>query len=318
MIGAKNLEIGLNTAVGAGQYCWTINSNLSKTVDMSNRSTPDLPAKSQSATAVQSVPETIAEFLAREIASERLVAGQRLIEQQIAQRLEVSRGSVRDALRLLEKRGLIEIYPHRGAIVIGLSLEEVADNGALSSMLIALSSRYIAEQQQPEVLARVAHLRHQVEQMAKRGLSDPMEFATATGRFFANLVTACGNRPLREAMSALLNRLSWEAMWDVPGDMLTIERQREAAEIIGRVADRIAAGDAEGADQTTREFHQRQRDSLLAELCRRRETHVDPSRLISLCAATSPSLSATPQKPSQIEDRLAALERQIARLTGKT
>src|SRR6202012_1787343 len=51
--------------------------------------------------------------------------GERLIEDKIAQRLQTSRGPVREALRQLEHEGLVVSYPYRGAVVLGVSDEEV-------------------------------------------------------------------------------------------------------------------------------------------------------------------------------------------------
>ena len=55
----------------------------------------------------------------------KLVDGERLIEDQIARRLDTSRGPVREALRELEHEGLVVSYPYRGAVVLGVSDEEV-------------------------------------------------------------------------------------------------------------------------------------------------------------------------------------------------
>ena len=63
--------------------------------------------------------------LREEIKLGKLVDGGRLIEDQIARRLETSRGPVREALRELEHEGLVVSYPYRGAVVLGVSDEEV-------------------------------------------------------------------------------------------------------------------------------------------------------------------------------------------------
>ena len=51
--------------------------------------------------------------------------GERLIEDRIARELNTSRGPVREALRQLEHEGLVVSYPYRGAVVLGVSDEEV-------------------------------------------------------------------------------------------------------------------------------------------------------------------------------------------------
>ena len=69
--------------------------------------------------------ERVLEALREEIMLGKLADGERLIEDQIARRLETSRGPVREALRQLEHEGLVVSYPYRGAVVLGVSDEEV-------------------------------------------------------------------------------------------------------------------------------------------------------------------------------------------------
>jgi DNA-binding GntR family transcriptional regulator len=69
--------------------------------------------------------ERVVEALREEIMLGRLADGERLIEDQIARRLSTSRGPVREALRQLEHEGLVVSYPYRGAVVLGVSDEEV-------------------------------------------------------------------------------------------------------------------------------------------------------------------------------------------------
>lgn len=74
-----------------------------------------------------SLTEQIADHLTQSIVTGTLPPGKRIQEQHVAQGLGVSRGSVREALLILEKRHLIEIVPRRGAIVSGLSRRQLDD-----------------------------------------------------------------------------------------------------------------------------------------------------------------------------------------------
>jgi DNA-binding GntR family transcriptional regulator len=69
--------------------------------------------------------ERVIEALREEIMLGKLADGDRLIEDQIARRLSTSRGPVREALRQLEHEGLVVSYPYRGAVVLGVSDDEV-------------------------------------------------------------------------------------------------------------------------------------------------------------------------------------------------
>lgn len=71
--------------------------------------------------AAESLAEQIARHLASEIITGRLAPRERIQELRVAGELSVSRGSVREALLILERRHLISIIPRRGAVVTELS-----------------------------------------------------------------------------------------------------------------------------------------------------------------------------------------------------
>ena len=64
---------------------------------------------------------------ARRSPSAEFADGDRLIEERIAEELQTSRGPVREALRQLEHEGLVISYPYRGAVVQGVSEEEIQE-----------------------------------------------------------------------------------------------------------------------------------------------------------------------------------------------
>lgn len=74
-----------------------------------------------------SLTEQIADHIGRQIITGRLEPQQRIQELKIAGDLGVSRGSVREALLILESRHLIEIIPRRGAVVNGLEADEITN-----------------------------------------------------------------------------------------------------------------------------------------------------------------------------------------------
>ena len=53
--------------------------------------------------------------------------GERLIEATLSTELGTSRGPVREALRQLENEGLVMLFPYRGAVVLGVSDDEVQE-----------------------------------------------------------------------------------------------------------------------------------------------------------------------------------------------
>lgn len=69
----------------------------------------------------------VLETLRSSIVGGELEPGERLIEERISQELQTSRGPVREALRQLEHEGLVRSEPYRGAVVVGVSEEEVRE-----------------------------------------------------------------------------------------------------------------------------------------------------------------------------------------------
>lgn len=65
--------------------------------------------------------------LQEDILTGKLRSGEKLTEQKICNEYKVSRTPVREALRHLEKDGLIENIPNRGAFVVGFSQQDIED-----------------------------------------------------------------------------------------------------------------------------------------------------------------------------------------------
>jgi DNA-binding GntR family transcriptional regulator len=72
-------------------------------------------------------PDLIAESVREQILRGDIPAGSPLRQEELAERFQVSRIPVRDALLRLEGQGLVRVYPNRGAFVIALSADEVRE-----------------------------------------------------------------------------------------------------------------------------------------------------------------------------------------------
>lgn len=95
---------------------------------------------------VPTLPLQIAEQLSAAIIDERYDAGERLKETELAVHFGVSRSTIREALRILETRGLARILPQRGAIVTGLTRREVEDLFEIRAFLVGLIARRVASE----------------------------------------------------------------------------------------------------------------------------------------------------------------------------
>jgi DNA-binding GntR family transcriptional regulator len=100
--------------------------------------------------APDSLAEQIAHHLAERIIRGELQARERIQEQKVTQALNVSRGSVREALLILERRHLVVIPPRRGAQVAELTPHKVKSLYALVIELYILLGKAVADGWQVE------------------------------------------------------------------------------------------------------------------------------------------------------------------------
>jgi DNA-binding GntR family transcriptional regulator len=75
----------------------------------------------------KSLRHLVADEIRRAIFTGQLKPGDRLREQDIAEQMNISRGPVREALSLLDREGLVIVYPYRETVVAQLSHEEIVE-----------------------------------------------------------------------------------------------------------------------------------------------------------------------------------------------
>lgn len=89
--------------------------------------------------------EQVHEAIVSEIAAGKLKPGERIIQEQIAQELGVSRQPVQQALMLLRKQGVLRDAPGRGLIVAPLDLDYVRNMYDIRAVMEGLAFRKAAE-----------------------------------------------------------------------------------------------------------------------------------------------------------------------------
>lgn len=88
--------------------------------------------------------EQIADALREDIIRGKIMPGERIVEEEIAEKFQVSRGPVREALRHIEEEGLIIYESHKGCTVKEISYEEMQEKYLVRSTLEILAVRLIA------------------------------------------------------------------------------------------------------------------------------------------------------------------------------
>ncbi len=150
----------------------------------------------------------------------RFAGGTLLSENEIAQRLNVSRTPVRQAFVQLEAEGLLELYPRRGALVVPISPSEAED---------VLEARMLIEQHAARRAVRAGPglaeaLREQIAEQEASLAGDGAGFAWSDRAFHRAIVEAAGNQLLTRQYDALRDRHQRIAAVTIARDPSRIER----------------------------------------------------------------------------------------------
>jgi DNA-binding GntR family transcriptional regulator len=126
----------------------------------------------------------IAAELREAIIADRLKAGQRIVEREIAEAMQTSRGPVRDALLQLESEGLVERYPHRGTFVTQLSNEDAEEIYSLRRGIESLAVEYVIKRATSADLKELDDLVNEMADMIAEdyGVSEATELDMAFHR----------------------------------------------------------------------------------------------------------------------------------------
>jgi DNA-binding GntR family transcriptional regulator len=130
---------------------------------------------------------------------------ERLIEQDLCDLFDTHRGDVRLALFELEKKGLVERVPNRGATVRGLTPREVREIYAVREELEVMAVRIIPFPVASRDINRLEEL--QREHAAAIGSGDLLTMFYSNLRFHQVLFGLCGNACLIETIDLLAQKV---------------------------------------------------------------------------------------------------------------
>lgn len=180
-------------------------------------------------------------WLRQEILSGRMRPGQALSENEIAQRLGVSRTPVREAIIRLESEGLLAVRPQVGTTVAPIDVDAVADVQFLRE---AIECRTVALAAQRATTADAKDLRAQLKAQARvAARGDHAAFVPLDDRLHQKLLAMAGRPRVWRAIEdakAQLDRVRFLSLED-PAWLATIHRQHE------EIVDCVIAGDSVSA-----------------------------------------------------------------------
>lgn len=188
------------------------------------------------------------------ILSGDLPAGSRIGEAEMALRLGVSRGPIREAFRGLEEVGLVRFEKNRGVFVREIDISEADENYTVRGALEALAGRLLAARISE---AEANELRDTVKAMETAlSRNDAAEYAALNHALHRRIVEMAGNAKLVEVYERVTKEL-----------MLFRRRSLAPHPTLGEhrdIVEKIVAHDAEGAAEAILHHIEGSRRRILA------------------------------------------------------
>lgn len=181
-----------------------------------------------------------------DIVTQKLKPGSFISEAEYAERIGISRTPVREALKTLEREGLLDIYPRKGVQVKNFTFEDIMfiheAAEALESVLIAAAADRFAEGKLPA--SAIDDLRHLLDRMdAHLKAGNTQKWLSCDHEFHNRLIQLCDNPYLGQYAAASRNRMNLTLWFITPKyadrDQSTLDHRA--------IVDAIAAGDRDAA-----------------------------------------------------------------------
>lgn len=175
--------------------------------------------------------------LEQQIITRTLPPGARLIEEDLAQSLGVSRGPVRTALHQLALDGFVDLRPRQGSFVHGPTQKEIEDFYDIRRVLEGESARLASLRITP---SRAADLRHCLE-LAESALSRELDPSVEVPKLHGIICAIADNNELARYLTLHRKRSVWYR------SPFNVENRRKAWNEHRQIVMAIIRGDAEAA-----------------------------------------------------------------------
>ncbi len=153
----------------------------------------------------RSLAELVCTEVRNRIMSGALQPGERLVEENLAAQLGVSRNPVREAFRMLSTEGFVELTARRGATVARLRPDQSEDLFHVREALECLSARLAARRRTPGDIEKLEHILGKAEGEAADKLDDLAELNTT---FHLAIAEIAGPTYL-DVSTPILQRAQW-------------------------------------------------------------------------------------------------------------
>jgi DNA-binding GntR family transcriptional regulator len=188
--------------------------------------------------------DLVSHTLREAIARGELKPGQRVMEVEVAEWLDVSRTPVREALHRLESEGMLAQEPRVGLVVASITRQAMLELYVMREVLEGTAARLCARQASDLELMELEELVRREER-----LKDDYEALAQHNRLFHEAVhRGAHNRYLQKSLTAVN-----DSMWLLgKSQMLIAERARGARTEHAQIFEAIRSRDADAAEEAAR------------------------------------------------------------------
>ena len=214
------------------------------------------------------VPEQIAARVGERILSGLWRPGERIGEQELADEFQVSRGPIHEALRILEREGLVTLLARRGAVVTRLQARELHELLEIRAGLLEMAIRKLMRGPHPQLAPLMRAGTERLQVLAQAG-DDQGEYAETTYRLLILMARLTGNARLQRMMTSIsLQTLRYSKL-----GLASMARRQRSAQLWQEALAALEAGDVDGLVALT----QQRMDESAREAVRLLPAEKDPA-----------------------------------------
>jgi DNA-binding GntR family transcriptional regulator len=155
----------------------------------------------------EALPDRIYSTLEEAILEGKIKPGDRLIEDELSKGFGVSRGPIREALRLLEKDGLVKRVPRKGAIVEWISKDDISEMFQVRSVLEGLAAKIFCGRVTDEELSKLEEIYRQMEAEVEK--KNTLKYRRLNREFHSMIIRGSRNRKILEIAEKYEKQIRW-------------------------------------------------------------------------------------------------------------
>jgi DNA-binding GntR family transcriptional regulator len=187
------------------------------------------------------VRDQVAAILRDAIQMGELIPGTPLVERELCNALDVSRNTLREAMRTLEAECLLDIRPHRSPIVAVLTEKDARELYEVRTALEGEAVRLFSVRADETMIAQLKVVSYTLADAIERGATK--ELLHAKDQFFEVMLDGAQNAILRQyARTAYLRLAPFRLR-----SLQRLERRMSSAQEVRDMFEAVSAGDADTA-----------------------------------------------------------------------